>query len=67
MAPLLKIAQYSVQSGRTNLCQDVVGDFMDAMFFGYFFVHRGIKALQEFAETDNMDQFMGNDIQAESK
>jgi len=47
--------------------QDLMGIFMDAPLLVQLFLGGGIKALQEFAETDNMYQFMGDDIKAKGK
>jgi len=36
---------------------------MDAFFFRESLFRGGIKTLQEFAETDDVDEFMGGDVE----
>ena len=63
-APLYEIIQHVFQSDTPGVPQNTMGDFMDTPFLGQLLIGRGVKTLQKSAEAYNVDQFMGDDIQA---
>ena len=63
--PAVVEIQHRRHAGYADIAKNSMGSFMHTFFFNRSFFGRGIEALQKFAESNDVYEFMGYDVNAE--
>jgi hypothetical protein len=64
-SPVLVELEYDRYTFQADGTQDVMGIFVNTFFLFHFFLGCGVEVLEEFAESDDMDQFVGDNVEDE--